>query len=150
VLILSRDLLVTESGSVSARDGIYRRLAHLTRKGCRLLLTAAEPDRWLPTRGSEDSALRAQNRIQEQLQRQGGDLDGVYYVRRSELTQDRMRQGALRDILGRYAVPADRVLLISANGPFLEAARELVIATVAIDLDGDAEQQLDRTLKSME
>jgi methionine salvage enolase-phosphatase E1 len=80
-------------------------------------------------------------------------LDGVYYVRRSELTQDRERQGALRDILNRYAVTVEDVLLISANRPFLEAARELAIKTIAIDPDADPTADrcrlLDRTLKSL-
>jgi hypothetical protein len=132
VLILSRDLLLDSPSSVSKRAALFRHLAHLTRAGCRLILTAAEPLRWLPTRGSEDSALRAQKQIQEQLRRHGGDLDGIYYVRHSEMTQDRRRRAALRDLLQRYAIPPGDALLLSANPPFLSAAEELGIRTLPI------------------
>ena len=121
LLIISRDLLLDieeETGS----DLVFRQLAIINRRGTYLLVTAAEPDHWVPTRGNVDNALQQQRRIQRKLQVAGGDMDGMYYVPRSLLTQDRNRKGALKDILRRYALEPDEAVLLSASKPFIKAA----------------------------
>ena len=74
-----------------------------------------------------DDALAAQGRLQAAVLESGGDLDGVYYVPKSSFTQDRNREGALKDILERYGVTADQAILLSSSRPFLRSARNLGI-----------------------
>jgi hypothetical protein len=128
LLVISRDVLLNELEHGEGRAAC-RLLARLTRKGCHLLLTAPEPEQWSPTRGNVDDALVDQGRLQQEIHDAGGDLDGVYYVPRSLFTQDRNREGALTDILARYAASVENTLLISASTPFLRAAKRLSIDT---------------------
>lgn len=136
LILISRDsLLAAEDDAIGRR--VFRRLANLTRQGHHVLLTAPEPDHWLPTRGNVDNALSDQGKLQQAVHDCGGDLDGVYYVPRSRFTQDRNRDGALQDILARYGVAADQALLISASRPFLRSGERLGIETCEI-LKGSA------------
>lgn len=129
LLIISRDALLDTLGERDTRP-LFRTLAALNRKGLRLLLTAPEPDRWLPTRKNVDNALSTQRELLERFRAAGGDLEGVYYVPRSLLTQDRNREGALKDILKRYSLQADGVTLISSSSPFLQVAQRLGMKTI--------------------
>lgn len=129
---------------MAASDGeqsseIYRALAALSRRGHRLLLTAPEPDRWVPTRKTVDGALDTQRDITGTARTEGADIEGVYYVPRSLLTQDRNREGALKDILTRYAASAEETALISSSGPFIRAARRLGIDAVEVSEGGARE-----------
>lgn len=147
LLIVSRDA-VLDAGAEAAPQ-IYRQLAGLYRRGFSLMLTASEPDHWVPTRGSVDSALQQQARIQEGIQQAGGDLDGVYYVPRSLLTQDRNRLGALRDILKRYSAQPAQAILVSASIPFLKAAQRLGIETHEISLERKSASNILEVLKNI-
>jgi hypothetical protein len=134
LLIVSCKVLTRAEASPHG-PALFRRLAKLTREGTRLLLTAAEPDQWFPTRGKEDSVLSTQGRLQEHLQEVGGDFDGIYYVPRSVFTQDRKRTAALEDILSRYQVDAKETRLVSQSRAFLKAAERLEIRTLALSKD---------------
>ncbi len=129
LLIVSRDLLTALAGS-SSGDFVYRQLANLNRRGVLMLLTASAPDHWVPTRGSVDDAMEEQGRIEDRMRRMGGEFDGVYYVARSLLTQDRNRRGALQDILRRYALEAHESCLLSGSKPFVKAAARLGLNTL--------------------
>lgn len=131
LLIVSRDALLDLESTPQA-PLIYRQLSGLNRRGFNLLLTASAPDKWVPTRGNVDNALKSQQLIQRRLRESGGDFDGVYYVRRSLLTQDRNRAGALKDILQRYGLQPDQALLMSSSLPFLRAAERLGIQTMEV------------------
>jgi hypothetical protein len=115
---------------------VFRHLANLTRRGWHLLLTASEPDQWFPTRSSGDNVLTTQGRLQSQIQACGGEVDGVYYVPRSEFTQDRNREGALRDILARYGAEPANARLISSSLAFIQAGRRLGLVTETL-AEGD-------------
>ena len=146
LLIVSRDtLLLCEKRVESER--IFRLLANINRKGWHLLLTAPEPDQWFPTRGSVDHALADQGRLQEKLQAAGGYLEGVYYVPRSLLTQNRNREGALKDILLRYASAVEDALLISGSVPFIKAAKRLGLETHVINENKDGSSNLEAVLE---
>ena len=148
VLIISRDALLRVHEE-QADSHVFRALAKITRQGVHLLLTAPEPEQWLPTRGSMDGVLTRQGILQESLSDAGGDLDGVYYVPRSLFTQDRNREGALRDILERYSVGADQAVLISASVPFIKAAQRLHIATYPLADKSDSAQAIEKVLNSI-
>lgn len=142
LLILSRDVLLRAEAS-AASSALFRALANLTRKGHHLLLTAPEPDKWFPTRGSVDNVLTAQSRLQAAIQECGGDLDGVYYVPRSLFTQDRNRRGALEDIMRRFGVKPENTFLVSNSAPFLKAAESLGIDTYETPDKDDTDQAIE-------
>ena len=77
-------------------------------------------------------------------------MEGVYYVPRSLFTQDRNREGALSDILQRYAATPHQTMLISSSMPFLKAAARLGIRTHEIAVSGKKEHDLLAALKSLE
>lgn len=119
-------LIVSRNTLHEARENttVFRHLAGLSRRGWHLLLTASEPDQWFPTRKNEDNVLTAQAQLQALIQEFGGDIDGVYYVPRSELTQDRNREGALQDIMTRYTQKPENTHLVSSSRRFLLVAKK--------------------------
>ena len=148
LLIISRNALLDTLPEDSSEQ-VFRALASLSRRGFHLLLTAPEPDRWVPTRRNVDDALNAQRILLERSRTAGGELEGVYYVPRSLLTQDRNREGALRDILKRFSVAPAGAILVSSSLPFLKAAARIGIATNEIALKGKRGKNLLAVLRSL-
>lgn len=148
LLIISRDALLRALPEASS-DNVFRLLAGFSRQGIHLLLTAPEPERWVPTRGNVDDALNSQKELMERLAIAGGDFEGVYYVPRSLLTQDRNREGALRDILKRYSMKPSAATLISSSTPFLKAAERLGIMTKEVPMAENPAIQLVTILKKL-
>lgn len=148
LLIISRDALLAALQD-SQPERIFRLVAGLSRQGHRVILTAPEPDRWVPTRRKVDQALVDQQSLMTGVRAAGGDLDGVYYVPRSLLTQDRNRSGALRDILVRYGKEAEAATLISSSTPFLKAAQSLGLDTRVVAPPGKPGQSLDDILEQL-
>ena len=148
LLLLSRDTLLAALDTPSG-ERIVRLLSGLTRKGCHVLLTAPEPDHWFPTRGSVDHALDDQRRLQQRIDEAGGSFDGVYYVPRSLFTQDRNREGALQDILARYAARIENTLLVSASVPFLRVAQRLALDTREIPEGASGAELLETVLEEL-
>jgi hypothetical protein len=141
LLMISRDDILDVMKS-NKGDKVFRLLASLTRQGYHLLATAPQPDKWAGDHGSPDDALLGPNSIRKRLSDAGGQLDGVYYVRRSMLTQKRNREDALKDILERYATkPGDSVLL-STHRTFLKAAKQLGIQTIHLGHGQDLIKEL--------
>jgi hypothetical protein len=85
----------------------------------------------------------------ERTRAAGGELEGVYYVPRSLLTQDRNREGALVDILKRYSMESADTVLLSSSSPFLKAASRLGIATLEVGLPGKQGESLSSALKRL-
>lgn len=147
LLVISRDTLLDVPDSISEK--VFRALAALSRSGRHLLISAPEPDRWVPTRGNVDNALNQQQQLMERINDAGGSIEGVYYVPRSLLTQDRNREGALSDILKRFSVSPDETALLSASTPFINAAKRLGIVTHEVSSDGVGDQDLLSVLKTI-
>jgi histidinol phosphatase-like enzyme len=141
LLMISRDDILAVMKS-NKGDKVFRLLASLTRQGYHLLTTAPQPDKWVGDHGSPDDALLGPNSIRKKLSDAGGQLDGVYYVRRSMLTQKRNREDALRDILQRYATKPSHSVLLSSKRTFLKAAKHLGIQTVHLGHDHDLVKEL--------
>lgn len=148
LLIISRDAL---QAALQDRqpESMFRLLAGLTRQGYQIILTASEPDRWVPTRRKVDQALVDQQYLVKGVRAAGGDLDGVYYVPRSLLTQDRNRSGALKDILARYGKEAETATLVSTSAPFLKAAQSLGLGTRAVAPPGKPGEPLVEILENL-
>jgi len=143
LLLISRDdilgMIETDSG-----ERAVRLLATLTRQGWHLLATAPQPDEWTGEHGSPDDALLGSNSIRKRLSNAGGTLDGVYYVRRSLLTQKRNREDALLDILDRYSVKPEHAMLLSSKRNFVKAARKLGLQTTLLDRDHELMAELSK------
>lgn len=132
LLLISRDdILGLEAGDGRAK--LYRLLARLTRGDFQLLATAPQPDSWSRDHGGPDDALLGPDSIRKRLSDAGGQIDGVYYVPRSLLTQKRNREEALRDMMDRYSVEPERCILLSSSRKFVIAARELGIRATHLD-----------------
>jgi hypothetical protein len=141
LLLISRDdILSVVSGD--SGDKAFRLLAALTRLGYHLLATAPQPDQWSGEHGSPDDALLGPNSIRKRIADAGGVLDGVYYVRRSMLTQKRNRKDALRDILQRYAIAPEHAVLLSSKRNFIKVAQKLGLETTLLDQDHDLVHKL--------
>ncbi|HET6565531.1 MAG TPA: hypothetical protein VFG52_08980 [Xanthomonadales bacterium] len=134
LLLISRDdiLAVMKEADSASAERMFRMLASLTRQGYHLLATAPQPEQWTGEHGSPDDALLGPDSIRKRLSDAGGKLDGVYYLRRSLLTQRRNREDALEDILRRYGVQAENCTLISSRRKFLVAARGLGFPTIRL------------------
>ena len=141
LLIISRDTLL-EAETRKDAEQVFRKLASLNRSGFHLLLTAAAPEHWVPTRGTVDDALDSQSRLLARIHEAGGELEGIYYVPRSLFTQDRNREGALKDILKRYAATPRQAILMSSSIPFLKAAARLGLQTHEIISAGNRDSNL--------
>jgi hypothetical protein len=137
LLLVSRDdiLVVMREDDTAQADQVFRLLATLTRQGYHLLATAPQPEKWTGEHGSPDDALLGPDSIRKRLADAGGKLDGVYYLRRSLLTQRRNREDALQDILRRYGVIAENCILISSRKKFLSSARDLGFQTRQLGRD---------------
>jgi len=141
LLLISRDDILTMMGGDKADVGL-RVLASLTRQGWHLLATAPQPENWTGEHGSPDDALLGPSSIRKRLLDAGGVLDGVYYVRRSLLTQKRNREDALRDILQRYSAKPQHTILLSSKRNFVKAAKEMGLQAILLDRDRELEQEL--------
>ena len=130
LLMISRnDILEVAEGP--RQKELFRLLAWLTRHGFHLLATASMPDhgdsreRWL--KGGGDASLVGPESIRSRIDEAGGTLDGVYYVPRSLLTQNRNRVESLRDMMQRYAVSPESTYLLSSSKKWVDAALGLEI-----------------------
>jgi hypothetical protein len=134
LLLISRDDLLGLMNEDMAEKA-FRLIASLTRQGYHLLATAPQPEEWTGEHGSPDDALLGPNGVRKRLSEAGGNLDGVYYVRRSLLTQKRNREDALRDILQRYAAKPEQAVLLSSKRNFVKAGRKLGLRATFLDRD---------------
>jgi hypothetical protein len=145
ILLISRNdiLAFIKQGDGAGTERLFRRLASLTRHGFHLLVTAPQPEQWTGEHGSPDDALLGPDSIRERLSDAGGKLDGVYYLRRSLLTQRRNREDALEDILRRYGVRAENCTLVSSRRKFLIVARGLGFQTNRLSNENTLLEALD-------
>jgi hypothetical protein len=134
-MISRNDILDVAAGP--KQKELFRLLAWLTRHRFHLLATAPMPDhgdsreRWL--KGGGDASLVGPESIRSRIDEAGGTLDGVYYVPRSLLTQNRNRVESLRDMMQRYAVAPDSSYLLSSSKKWVDAALGLDILATYLD-----------------
>jgi hypothetical protein len=148
LLLISRDNILPVMDSESGEQ-TFRLLASLTRHGYHLLATAPQPDQWKGKRDSPDNALLGPNSIRMRLSDAGGVLDGVYYVRRSMLTQKRNRVDALLDILQRYAAKPEDATLLSSSRSFVKAARQIGLNATQLNRHQDLVVKLSQLARTV-
>ena len=141
LLLISRaDILSVMNADTEERA--IRLLTSLTRQGFHFLATAPQPEQWAGEHGSPDDALLGPNSIRKRLSDAGGILDGVYYDRRSLLTQKRNREDALQEILHRYDAKPRQCVLLSSKRNFVKAARKMGLKATLLDADHELVQEL--------
>jgi hypothetical protein len=140
LLISLDDILRATEGNNDTR--LFRILARFTAQGYHLLATAPQPERWSSSSESPDGALLGPGSIHERLANSGGVLDGVYYVRRSLLTQKRNRVQAFQDMMQRYSASSENCHLFSSSKKFVIAARELGIQSTHLNRDHELISEL--------
>jgi hypothetical protein len=141
LLLISRDDLLAVMNS-AAGDRAFRLLSTLTRHGFHLLATAPQPDQWTGEHGSPDDALLGPNSVRKRLADAGGVLGGVYYVRRSMLTQKRNRADALEDILKRYSAEPGQTVLLSSKHNWVKAALKMGFLATLLSHDAELPEKL--------
>lgn len=130
LLLISRDDILEVAQGPESRK-MFGLLAWLTRNGFHLLATAAMPhpsnsrERWL--KGGGDASLFGPDSIRSKIDEAGGTLDGVYYVPRSLITQNRNRIKSLDDMMQRYDASPQATFLYSSSRKWAEAAAQLDI-----------------------
>ena len=147
LLLVSRnDILEVSKGAESKK--LFRLLSWLTRHGFHLLATAAMPDpnnskdRWL--KGGGDAALFGQDSLRSKINEAGGTLDGVYYVPRSFIAQNRNRTSSLSDMMQRYAASPQATFLYSSSRKWAETAARLNINATCLESPGQLIEELSR------
>ena len=151
LLLISRDDIIRDAQAEDSRK-LLRLLAWLTRHGFHLLATASMPDpsnskdRWLKEGG--DASLFGQDSIRSRIDEAGGTLDGVYYVPRSFISQNRNRINSLRDMMQRYATSPESTYLYSSSKKWAQAAGRLEIHATWLQEPGQLIKELKRLKQS--
>jgi len=145
LLLISRDDILRVADT-KQEDRLFRLLARLVRSGFQLLVTAPQPDEWSSDHGGPDDALLGPDSLRKRISDAGGVIDGVYYVRRSSLTQRRRREEALQDMLSRYGISTGNCYLFSSSRKFVRAAVSLGIHATRLN----AERTLMNQIKPLE
>ncbi|HKJ16587.1 MAG TPA: hypothetical protein VJ984_04495 [Xanthomonadales bacterium] len=136
LLMISRDDILAVADGPQSKD-LFRLLAWLTRNDFHLLATATMPDhsnsreRWL--KGGGDADLFGPDSIRSRIDEAGGTLDGVYYVPRSLLSQNKNRINSLGDMMQRYKASPNTCYLFSSSRKWAQAALQLGIQATALD-----------------
>lgn len=132
LLLISRDDILRAAEDKHGNQ-FFRLLARFTRHRFHLLATASQPDSGFTSHGGPDDVLLGPNSIHSLLSDAGGNLDGVYYVPRSLLTQKRNREQALQDMLQRFSINPGHCYLFSSSKKFVNAAKELGICATHLN-----------------
>ena len=118
-VLIELDLLVDEAGEVHPE--LLPRLAEFNQAGQSLVLLAARPDTWRPTRSTMDTALGRQGHITSAIKQAGGTLDATLYLDFGLFTRRARRTGALENLAGRYDCQIRELRLIARSARLAEA-----------------------------
>ncbi len=119
-VLIERALLLDSHGQIERRQ--VERLVEFQRRGQRVLLVAAQPRRWRPTRRRVDHDLALQKRLQELVSRAGGELDGVLYLDAGLFGRRHREISELEQIARRYGRKVADCVLIGSDQSLLESA----------------------------
>jgi len=108
-------------------------LAELHQAGLPLLLIAARPDRWAPTRNRVDRAFMQQATIEAELRRAGGALDAMMYLDLGLFSRRKQHELDLADIANRYGCQLEELRLLARPGKLLDALSPLVGQATTVD-----------------
>ena len=141
LLLISRGDL-HEAAERTRGDRLVRLLARLTRQGYHLLSVASQPEDWSSKSAVSRRSQAAPRTLRERVSEAGGQIDGVYYIPRSVLTQKKKRLDALQDIMSRFGMQPSNVYLLSSGKKLLNAADSIGINTIKLGRQSSLSEQL--------
>ncbi|PKL96771.1 MAG: hypothetical protein CVV18_00480 [Gammaproteobacteria bacterium HGW-Gammaproteobacteria-8] len=115
------------------RPELLPALAELHQNGLPLLLVAARPDRWAPTRNRVDRAFMHQATIEAELRRAGGALDAMMYLDLGLFSRRKQHELDLADIANRYGCQLAELRLLARPGKLFDALSPLVGQATIVD-----------------
>ncbi|MBL37599.1 MAG: hypothetical protein CMP07_04245 [Xanthomonadales bacterium] len=112
-----------------------------------LVLVAARPDRWTPTRNRVDRAFMRQADIEAEVRRAGGALDAIIYLDVGLFGRKRQYQRNMADVANRYDCKLENIHAIVKPGKIADALEGVIGSLERIDGQAQFRTALENLLK---
>lgn len=113
-----------------------------------LVLVAARPDRWAPTRNRVDRAFMRQADLEAEIRRAGGALDAIIYLDVGLFGRKRQYQRNMADVANRYDCNLDHIHAIVKPGKIADALEGVIGSVERIDGQGQFRTALESSLEA--
>lgn len=111
-----------------------------------LVLVAARPDRWAPTRNRVDRAFLRQADFEAEIRRAGGALDAIIYLDVGLFGRKRQYQRNMADVANRYDCNLEQMHAICRPGKIADALEGVIGSVERIDGQAQFRAALEATL----
>lgn len=112
-----------------------------------LVLVAARPDRWAPTRNRVDRAFMRQAEFEAEIRRAGGALDAIIYLDLGLFGRKRQYQRNMADVANRYDCNLEQMRAICKPGKLADALEGVIGSIERIDGQTQFRAALEATLR---
>lgn len=112
-----------------------------------LVLVAARPDRWAPTRNRVDKAFLRQADFETEIRRAGGALDAIVYLDLGLFGRKRQYQRNMADVANRYDCNLEHIHAIVKPGKIADALEDVIGSVERIDGQAQFRTALESSLK---
>ena len=112
-----------------------------------LVLVAARPDRWAPTRNRVDRAFMRQADFEAEIRRAGGALDAIIYLDLGLFGRKRQYQRNMADVANRYDCSLEQMHAIVKPGKIADALEGVIGSVERIDGQAQFRAALEATLQ---
>lgn len=130
-LLIEAELLGSADDSARARWlPLVSELKQMERP---LVLVAARPDRWAPTRNRVDRAFMRQADFEAEIRRAGGALDAIIYLDLGLFGRKRQYQRNMADVANRYDCHLEHIHAIVKPGKIADALEGVIGSVERID-----------------
>ncbi|HMB38076.1 MAG TPA: hypothetical protein VKO85_03280 [Wenzhouxiangellaceae bacterium] len=112
-----------------------------------LVLVAARPDRWAPTRNRVDRAFMRQADFEAEIRRAGGALDAIIYLDLGLFGRKRQYRRNMADVANRYDCNLENIQAIVKGGKIADALEGVIGSVERIDGQAEFRAGLENSLK---
>lgn len=112
-----------------------------------LVLLAARPDRWAPTRNRVDRAFMRQADFEAEIRRAGGALDAIIYLDLGLFGRKRQYQRNMADVANRYDCNLEQMRAICKPGKIADALEGVIGSVERIDGQPQFRTALESSIK---
>ncbi|HKL53276.1 MAG TPA: hypothetical protein VJ902_04905 [Wenzhouxiangellaceae bacterium] len=112
-----------------------------------LVLVAARPDRWAPTRNRVDRAFMRQADFEAEIRRAGGALDAIIYLDLGLFGRKRQYQRNMADVANRYDCNLENIQAIVKPGKIADALEGVIGSVERIEGQAQFRKALEKSLK---
>lgn len=144
-LLIEAELLSGADESAQARW--LPLLSELKQLEWPLVLVAARPDRWAPTRNRVDRAFMRQADFEAEIRRAGGTLDAIIYLDLGLFGRKRQYQRNMADVANRYDCNLEDMHAIVTPGKIAEALEGVIGSVERIGGQAQFRTALEKSLK---